>query len=68
MRPNGEAIREIRRAKELTLTEIQMATGLRTGYLSELERGLKGARPRTLRKIAKALHVTVGTITRDDPS
>jgi transcriptional regulator with XRE-family HTH domain len=65
MRPNGEAIREIRRAKELTLTDIQTATGLRTGYLSELERGLKGARPRTLRKIAGALQVTVTAITRD---
>jgi transcriptional regulator with XRE-family HTH domain len=49
----------------LTLAEIQTATGLRTGYLSELERGLKGARPKTLRKIASALQVTVTTITKD---
>jgi transcriptional regulator with XRE-family HTH domain len=67
MRPNGEAIREIRKARELTLADIQTATGLHTGYLSELERGLKGARPRTLRKIAGVLDVTVGTITRDAP-
>lgn len=65
MRPNGEAIREIRRAKGLTLTEIQTATGLHTGYLSELERGLKGAHPKTLRKIAGVLQVKLTAITRD---
>lgn len=62
MRANGAAIRAIRRRTGLSLGDIKRETGLHRGYLSELERGIKGARPDTLDRIALALDVPVEAI------
>lgn len=49
----------------MSLRDIKTATGLHKGYLSELERGIKDARPNTLVRIADALDVDVAAISQD---
>jgi transcriptional regulator with XRE-family HTH domain len=65
MKANGTAIKVIRQRTGLSLSDMKAATGLNRGYLSELERGLKGARRETLEKFAGALSTTLDAIVRD---
>ena len=51
----GNRIREIRSAREITLQTLASRTGLTTGYLSKLERGLANPPIATLSSIAAAL-------------
>jgi transcriptional regulator with XRE-family HTH domain len=51
----GNRIREIRRARDITLQTLASRTGLTTGYLSKLERGLANPPIATLSSIAAAL-------------
>jgi transcriptional regulator with XRE-family HTH domain len=51
-----------RRAKGFTLADLEGLTGLDRGFLSRLERGLKGARPETKVVIARALGASVGEL------
>ncbi|MGW1267591.1 helix-turn-helix domain-containing protein [Streptomyces sp. NPDC002491] len=39
MRPNGQAIRAFRIARNLSLRQVEEQTGLNRGWLSRLERG-----------------------------
>lgn len=66
MRANGPAIKVIRQRTGISLRDLERATGIHRGYLSELERGLKDARHPTLREIAKALGTTADVITRSE--
>ncbi|MEU1373046.1 helix-turn-helix transcriptional regulator [Streptomyces triculaminicus] len=66
MKPNGAAIRALRRAERCGLRELERRTGLDRGYLSRLERGTRGASLSTLLCIAHALNVDPNAITRED--
>lgn len=54
----GEKLRDIRKSKNLTLSDIATKVGLSTGYLSQVERGNLKPSIDTLRKIADALEVS----------
>lgn len=56
----GAEIRDLRKAKRLTIKELSLATSLSIGHLSEIERGISSPGIKTLHDIAKALGVTIG--------
>lgn len=53
----GEKIRDLRKAKKLTLAEVAAATGLSIGHLSQVERGISAPSVRHLQSIGVALGV-----------
>lgn len=55
-------IREIRKAKKLTLAEISGITGFSIAYLSDIERGNRPGSHGSLERIADALGVTVADL------
>ncbi|MBT2477580.1 helix-turn-helix domain-containing protein [Streptomyces sp. ISL-94] len=66
MRPNGQAIKAIRKARNLSLRALQEMTGLNRGYLSRLERGLIHHAGEPVLKVAGALEVTPEAITHKE--
>ncbi|MFB7647204.1 helix-turn-helix domain-containing protein [Streptomyces sp. NPDC056084] len=67
MRPNGTAIRAIRRAQKMSLRAMQTTTGLNRGYLSRLERGLiRESDDEPVLKVASALNVSPDAITHKE--
>jgi transcriptional regulator with XRE-family HTH domain len=65
----GHKIRDLRRAKKLTLARIAAATGLSIGHLSQVERGISTPSVRHLQQIAAALGVRIGWFfDGDDPA
>jgi transcriptional regulator with XRE-family HTH domain len=54
-----ERLKEIRRARDLTLKELAARTGLSVSYLSDLERGRTTPPIPTLETLAGALDITV---------
>ncbi|MFA5122692.1 helix-turn-helix domain-containing protein [Zavarzinia sp.] len=56
----GREIRDLRKARRLTIKELSLATSLSIGHLSEIERGLSSPSIKALHDIAKALGVTIG--------
>ncbi len=53
----GQRLRRLRREKALTQQDLVGMTGVAQATLSDLERGKRGARASTLRKLAEALGV-----------
>ena len=53
----GNKIKELRTMKKLTLKDVSEKTGLSTGFLSQLERGLTSIATDSLAKIAEAVDV-----------
>lgn len=67
MRPNGTAIRAIRRAQKTSLRELQQTTGLNRGYLSRLERGrIQQSDATAVQKVATALDVPLEAICHEE--
>ncbi|MGE0024715.1 MAG: helix-turn-helix domain-containing protein [Hyphomicrobium sp.] len=56
----GIEIRDLRKAKRMTIKELSLATGLSVGHLSEIERGLASPSVKALRDVAEALGATIG--------
>lgn len=56
----GAEIRDLRKAKRLTIKAMAEATGLSIGHLSEIERGVSTPSIKALHDIARALGVTIG--------
>lgn len=56
---SANRIREIRKAKNLTLAEISGSIGISIAYLSDIERGNRRGSDGTLKRIADALGVSV---------
>jgi transcriptional regulator with XRE-family HTH domain len=56
----GYRIRDLRRAKKLTLARVAAATGLSIGHLSQVERGISAPSVRHLQSIAASLGVRIG--------
>ncbi len=56
----GQEIHDLRKAKSLTLGQLGKATGLSTGFISQIERGQNRPSVTALFKISRALGVSVG--------
>ena len=54
---DGRRLRRARRDQALSQQDLSAATGVAQATLSDLERGKRGARASTLRKVAEALGV-----------
>lgn len=55
-------IREIRKERRITQTELSQRANITQPYLHDLELGRRGAKPETLERIADALGVEVSEI------
>lgn len=64
--PDGAAIKAHREALGMNIQQLADASGTHRSCLSRLERGLLGARPDTIHRIAQALAVKPDDITRGD--
>jgi len=56
----GAEIRDLRKARRMTIKEFSLATSISIGHLSEIERGLATPSIKALHDIAKVLGVTIG--------
>ncbi len=61
----GQEIRDLRKAKGLTLPRMAQLTGYSTGFLSQVERGLSSPNVEALHRIAEALGVTISWFFRN---
>ncbi|HIW20658.1 MAG TPA: XRE family transcriptional regulator [Candidatus Dorea intestinavium] len=64
----GEKIKEIRTSKNITLKQLSESTGLSTGLLSQLERGISSIAIDSLENISSALGITLSSFFADQPS
>ncbi len=55
----GLEIRDLRRARQITLKDLAAATGVSVGHLSEVERGIASPSVKALHDIAAALGVNI---------
>jgi transcriptional regulator with XRE-family HTH domain len=55
----GQEIKDLRRASNVTLSELSDATGLSKGYLSQIERGISSPSIKALHSISRALGVNI---------
>lgn len=55
----GREIRQLRKARDTTITALSEATGLSQGYLSQVERGKSNPSVKALHSISRALGVTI---------
>lgn len=55
----GKEIKLLRKASEVTLAELSLATGLSKGYLSQIERGISSPSVKALHTISRALGVNI---------
>ncbi len=62
----GPEIRDLRKARSLTLQKVALQTGLSIGHLSEIERGQAVPSVKALHDIAETLGVTIGWFFHND--
>ena len=62
---SGDEVRNLRKARNITLAELSTASGLSVGYLSQIERNLSTPSVRALTDLSRALGVTVGWFFND---
>ena len=55
----GAQVRELRKARDTTLTELARQTGLSVGYLSQIERNISNPSIKALHDISRALGVNI---------
>lgn len=60
--PIGQAIRRIRKEKQISLQALSSASGVAIGILSEIERGLGNPSLKTLMRIQQALEVPLSAL------
>ena len=58
----GDALRQCRRARGVTLDGLSCTTGLSKGFLSQLENGRREASLATLETVAQALSIPVAVL------
>ena len=58
--PVGDQIRELRRAKRMTIDELARRVGKSIGYISQIERNISAVSIETLSRISDALDVQIG--------
>lgn len=64
----GEKIKEIRTSKNITLKQLSESTGLSTGLLSQLERGISSIAIDSLENISSALGITLSSFFDEQPT
>lgn len=62
----GSEIRNLRKAKGLTVTDLAERIGRSVGYVSQIERGLSEVSISDLRRVARALDVPIGWFFAND--
>ncbi|HEV7252780.1 MAG TPA: XRE family transcriptional regulator [Mesorhizobium sp.] len=62
----GSEVRDLRKARSLTLAQLSTVTDLSVGYLSEVERGRATPSVAALHRIARGLGVSIGWFFRND--
>ena len=55
----GHEIRDLRKAKDMTIAELGSRAGLSVGYLSQIERGVSSPSVKALHAISRAMDVTI---------
>ncbi|MFD0986269.1 helix-turn-helix domain-containing protein [Methyloligella solikamskensis] len=55
----GREIKDLRKASDVTLSQLAKATGLSQGYLSQIERGISSPSIKALHSISRALGVNI---------
>lgn len=60
----GDAIRELRKKRKVTQEDLAHEAGVTVGTLSLIERGKSNPAWGTVKRIAKALHTTMGDLAR----
>jgi len=55
----GKELKDLRRARDITLSDLSNLTGLSRGYLSQIERGKSVPSIKALHSISRALNVTI---------
>lgn len=68
MRPNGAAIRAIRKKDKRTVADVARYAGLRAQSLTNIESGQRSTTREVISKIAEILDVPVAAITHEAPS
>jgi len=63
---DGQTLRRLRRERALSQQDLVRITGVAQATLSDLERGKRGARASTLRKLAEALGVEPKELMKDE--
>ncbi|MFD7884034.1 helix-turn-helix domain-containing protein [Streptomyces bauhiniae] len=59
MRPNGQAIRAFRLARNVSIRQMEAQTGLNRGYLSRLERGrIRDTSVEKVQRVATVLDIS----------
>lgn len=64
-RQNGAAIRAIRKAQKIKLTDMAQRIGVNAGFLCHVEANRRHASQRTIERLAEELAVPVEAISRD---
>lgn len=64
----GRRLRDLRRRRALTLHALSEESGVSTGMLSQMERGVSAPSIRTLQRVAEALEVPISWFFSDGPS
>lgn len=62
---SGDEVRSLRKARNITLTELSTASGLSVGYLSQIERNISTPSVKALTDLSRALGVTVSWFFND---
>jgi transcriptional regulator with XRE-family HTH domain len=65
MEVNVERLKELRRARVLSLRELEERSGVSYNTIWRIEDGRQGAHPRTVRKLAEALGVEPSELLRE---
>lgn len=63
----GREIKDLRKASDITLSQLSKATGLSQGYLSQVERGISSPSIKALHAISRALGVNISWFFRKSP-
>ncbi|WP_237173694.1 helix-turn-helix domain-containing protein [Paracandidimonas lactea] len=58
----GQRLRELRKAQNLSLSQLAAACGMSVGLLSQIERGLSAVSLKNLRSLARELNVSVNSL------
>lgn len=66
VRIDGEKLRELRRGKMLSLRELGERSGVAFDNINKFENERRYAQPRTVRKLAEALGVPPGELTKGE--
>lgn len=59
MQTIGERIRELRKSKKLSLSDVAQKSGLSVGFLSQVERGISSPSVASLEKVCKGLQINI---------